>query len=69
MSYITIEQFRLRTFEAQSVPHPNTIIRWIRSGKLAGRQLGGRWYVDSVAFAAGGDPLLEKILRHEPATP
>lgn len=68
MSLVTVAQWIKRTFAEESAPCEHTVRRWIRTGKVPGRQFGGRWYVDQIALAAAGNPLVEKILRHESGT-
>lgn len=38
------------------------------NGELPSRRFGKLLFVDVAAFEAGGDPLLQKIIRHESRT-
>lgn len=49
-------------FAEGSAPAEVTIIRWLRSGKLAGRKVGGAWYIDEHAWLANGDELVQRVL-------
>lgn len=49
-------------FDDASRPAEITIERWLRSGKLPGRKVGGRWYVDEHAWQAGDDDLVRRVL-------
>jgi hypothetical protein len=45
MALMTITEFR-EMFSPGSRPDRRTVIGWIKSGELAGRRLGGQWYID-----------------------
>lgn len=42
---ITVAEFR-RLFAPSSRPTRKTVVRWIQGGVIAGRRIGGKWYVD-----------------------
>lgn len=62
MRFITVEQWRKAYFPEGSRPPTITARRWIRSGKVPGRKIGGTWFVDEHAFLADGNELVEKAL-------
>lgn len=61
MRLATIDDFIRRTFASDSAPHVNTVRRHIREGKLPGRRLGARYYVDEAALDSRFDDLIEKV--------
>lgn len=50
-------------FADGSRPSEATLRRWLSSGQVPGRKVGGSWYVDEHAWLADGDPLVEHALR------
>lgn len=63
MSYITAEEFKARFFPESKFPSLQTLRRQLEGGRLKGRKIGKRWFVDVIAFEANGNALVEKILR------
>lgn len=59
----TVDNWRTRYFSRQSRPPRQTVLRWLREGKLPARKVGGRWYIDEAAWLANGDPLVESVLQ------
>lgn len=49
-------------FEEGSRPAEITVLRWLRDGKLTGRKVGGKWYVDEHAWQADDDELVKRVL-------
>lgn len=49
-------------FDEDSRPPEITLLRWLRSGKIPGRKVGGNWYVDEHAWLADGDDLVRRVL-------
>ena len=49
-------------FDRASQPSEITVLRWLRDGKLPGRKVGGKWYVDEHAWLAGDDDLVQRVL-------
>jgi len=63
MRLITIPKWRERHFEEGSAPDEVTVRRWLRTGKLAGKKVGGTWYVDESEWLADGDELVRRVLE------
>lgn len=63
MSLITLQQYISRTFSPGSEPHQHTVRRWINRKIIPGKRFGTRYYVDEIAVAANGNPIVEKVLR------
>jgi len=58
------EWIAMRFTRAQKKPHPSSVRRWVESGDLPGKKIGGRWYVDIDAEAIStGNELADKVLR------
>ena len=52
--------------QAKKKPHPSSVRRWIESGELPGKKIGGRWYVDEVAEQRRtGDDVVDRILNDD----
>lgn len=51
-------------FAANSRPSVSTVHRWISRGEIPGRKIGKLVFVDSDAFEAKGNELVEKVLRN-----
>jgi len=67
--YLSPEEFKKVYFGTKKRPSASTIRRWLGNGELPGRRIGKLLFVDVVAFEACGNPLVDKILRHEPLAP
>ena len=63
MKLITIDEYKRRQFTEQSAPHDSTIRRWIASGQLSGRIIGGTYYVCEHELKSSGNELVDKVLR------
>jgi len=63
MRLITAQIWLERYFEEGSRPADLTLQRWLRSGKISGKKVGGSWYVDEHAWLAEGDDLVERVLK------
>lgn len=50
-------------FAPESRPAEVTLLRWLRQGKVPGKKVGGKWYVDEHEWLAGGDPLVQHVLE------
>lgn len=50
-------------FAEESRPAEITVLRWLREGKLSGRKVGGKWFVDEHAWLADGDDLVQRVLE------
>ncbi len=58
----TISAWTTRRFAPGSRPTTATVVRWIRTGEIYGRQIGGKWYIDeSVRVVATGQPQPEPV--------
>ena len=62
MRLVTVEQFRLRHFEEKSRPAENTVRRWLKTGKVPGKRVGGTWFIDEAKWLADGNRLVEQVL-------
>ena len=67
--YIPAERVKKEYFGDSKAPSLSTIRRWLATGVLPARQIGRLLFLDVAAFEAQGNPLVEKILRHEPRKP
>lgn len=67
--FMLASQFAKQHFTDDSRPSIRTVQRWIEKGDLPGRRIGGRYYVDTLTFAAKGDELVMKVLRDGATTP
>lgn len=63
MRLITLQRFAEKYFEEESRPNLQNLRRWIQTGKLAGRKVGGTWYIDELEWLADGDPIVLSVLR------
>jgi len=63
MRLIAIPQWRDRHFEADSAPDEVTVRRWLRTGKLPGKKVGGTWFIDEAAWLADDDELVRRVLE------
>lgn len=59
---MTVREWRERYFTAASAPSELTVRRWLQSGEVPGRKIGGNWYVDEQEWLAGGDELVARVL-------
>jgi len=60
---LTPSAWAAKYFAAGSRPSPATVRRWILSGEVPGRKIGGSWYIDELSWLAGGDALVEHVLK------
>lgn len=63
MHLLTPEDFSRKHFGPDSQPPESTLRRWLKTGALPARKIGGRWYIDEAAFLADGDDLVERVLK------
>lgn len=49
-------------FAEETRPAEITVMRWLRDGKIPGRKVGGKWFVDEHAWLADGDDLVQRVL-------
>ena len=66
--FMSAEDFKKNYFGNSRHPSLATIRRWMANGELPSRRFGKLLFLDVAAFEAEGDPLLEKIIRHESRT-
>jgi hypothetical protein len=59
---LTAKAWADKHFGAESRPAEITVLRWLRDGKVPGRKVGGKWYVDEHAWLAEDDPLVQRVL-------
>jgi hypothetical protein len=50
-------------FAAGSAPPEATLQRWMARGEIPAKKVGGTWFIDEHAWLAGGDELVERVLR------
>ncbi len=62
MKLMTAHAWVEKYFASESRPAEITLQRWLRSGKVPGRKVGGTWYVDEHAWLADGDDLVQRVL-------
>ncbi|HEY9255775.1 MAG TPA: hypothetical protein VIP30_14700 [Stenotrophomonas sp.] len=62
MLLMTVSAWSAKYFAPGSAPAELTIRRWLQNGVLPGRKVGGNWYVDDHAWAAGGHELVMRVL-------
>lgn len=60
---LTTNAWADKYFAPDSHPAELTVLRWLRDGKLPGRKVGGKWYVDEHAWLAEGDDLVRRVLE------
>lgn len=63
MQLLTPADFCHKHFGPDSQPPETTLRKWLRDGVLPARKIGGRWYIDELAFLAGDDELVERVLK------
>ena len=63
MMLLTPNAWADKFFVHESRPAEITILRLLRDGKLPGRKVGGKWFVDEHAWLAEGDPLVQRVLE------
>lgn len=64
MPWMTISEYQETHFTKRSMPSRNTVKSWIVRGDLAGKKMGGQWYVDpDVASVATDNELVLRVLR------
>ena len=64
--FMSAEDVKQTYFGNSRHPSLATIRRWLANGELPSRRFGKLLFLDVAAFNARGNPLVEKILRHEP---
>lgn len=62
MKLLTASAWAEKFFGEESRPAEITVLRWLRDGKVPGRKVGGKWYIDEHAWLADGDPLVQQVL-------
>ncbi len=63
MKLLSAHAWVAKYFGHESPPAEITVLRWLRDGKVAGRKVGGKWYVDEHAWLAEGDDLVQRVLE------
>lgn len=63
MKLVDPAQFCARYFAPDSRPPESTLRRWLATGALPARKIGGSWFVDEDAWLAGGDDLVARVLK------
>ncbi|MGH8075608.1 MAG: hypothetical protein ACREO4_16280 [Lysobacter sp.] len=62
MKLLTPPAWLDKYFATESRPAEVTALRWLRAGKVAGRKVGGKWFVDEHAWLAANDDPAEADL-------
>lgn len=58
------EWIEIRFGTAKKRPHPSSVRRWIESGQIPGKKIGGRYYVEiDEETASTGNELADQVLR------
>lgn len=62
---ITLEEWRIRTFEEDAGPSKRAVYNWANHGHIPGaRKIGGLWFVDpDKVNISTGNPLVDKVLQ------
>lgn len=64
MSLMAPAEFVEQYFSPKSRPSLATVQRWLANGDIPGRKIGPKMiFVDTDAFEASGNELVEKVLR------
>src|SRR3546814_12652810 len=63
MILMSAQAWTAKYFDEASRPAEITVLRWLRDGKLSGRKVGGKWFVDEHAWLADGDDLVQRVLE------
>lgn len=62
MKLLSVSEWLARYFDESSKPSERTIRRWITSGQVPARKVGGTWYIDEHRWLADDDVLVERVL-------
>lgn len=62
MLLIEPAKWAAKHFEEASRPSEVTMKRWLRDGKLPGRKVGRKWFIDEHAWLSDGDELVQRVL-------
>ncbi len=62
-NFLAVRPWIEATFAPGSRPTVQTVIRWIRTGDIAGRKIGHRWYVERRRLPRDGDELARQVLK------
>src|SRR5690554_6682043 len=62
---ISLEEWRIRTFEADAGPSKRAVYNWANNGFIPGaRKIGGLWFVDpDKVKQTTGNPLVDRVLQ------
>jgi hypothetical protein len=63
MKLLSAHAWAEKYFAPESRPAEITVMRWLRSGKVPARKVGGNWYIDEHAWLADGDELVLRVLE------
>jgi len=50
-------------FDQTSRPSISQLHRWLREGKVPGKEVGGTWFIDEHEWLADGDNLVERVFK------
>jgi len=59
---MTVAAWLNKHFDEDSRPAELTVQRLLREGKVPGRKVGGKWFIDEAAWLADGDDLVQQVL-------
>ena len=60
---IKASEWRIKTFSGDEMPDLSTVRRWIRDHKIAGRIIGGTYFVEEDEVGSTGDDIVDQILK------
>lgn len=63
MLLLTPSAWSEKYFAAGSAPPAPTLRRWMQDGAVPAVKIGGSWFIDEHAWLAGGNELVDRILR------
>lgn len=63
MRYMTPSAWAEKYFAEESRPPETTLRRWMQKGDVPAKKIGGSWFIDEHEWLAGGDALVERVLK------
>lgn len=59
-----LETWRKKQFAPEDIPARSTVLKWLANGDLAGKRIGGSWYIDvETESKTTGDDLVDRVLQ------
>jgi hypothetical protein len=65
MRYMTPTAWSKKYFADDSQPAEPTLRRWMQNSAVPAKKIGGSWFIDEHLWLAGGDDLVERVLKAE----